>query len=51
MIRERRIVFGPEDIWAVQGRHRNEECGREEVVNLSDKRCKLSRTCPSCNVA
>ncbi|MDE0621290.1 MAG: hypothetical protein OXH83_06425, partial [Bryobacterales bacterium] len=51
MTRERQIVFGPEDIWAVRGRHRNEERGREAVVDLSDKRCELSRTGPFYDVA
>ena len=51
MIGERRIESGPEDIWAERSRHRNEECGREADVNLSDKRCELSRTGTLLNVA
>lgn len=39
----------------MRGRPSNEERGREAVVDLSDKRCELSRTCPHtcpvCNVA
>ena len=39
----------------MRGRHRNEERGREAVVDLSDERCELSPTCPHtrplCNVA